>query len=63
VETTAKGKGLEDVALVVVPHPIAVDNAPAIRKKADDAMEQLVRTLVGPNEKPTKVRGTQGAAE
>ena len=32
--------------LVVVTHPIAVNDDDAIRKKADDAIDDVVRTLI-----------------
>jgi hypothetical protein len=46
LKVTAKAKGLTDMSLVVVEHPIAVNDDDAIRKKADDAVEDLVRSLV-----------------
>lgn len=33
--------------LVVVSHPIALNDHEAIRKKADGAIEEIVRTLTG----------------
>jgi hypothetical protein len=35
--------------LVVVSHPIALNDDAAITKKADGAIEDVVRTLVGKN--------------
>lgn len=46
LKTTAKAKGLADMALVVVTHPIAVNDDDAIRKKADGAMDDVFHTLV-----------------
>lgn len=42
--------------LVVVPHPIAGGDDDAIRKKADDAMGNLVRSLVAPVEESVDAR-------
>ncbi|OPY76327.1 MAG: hypothetical protein A4E64_01576 [Syntrophorhabdus sp. PtaU1.Bin058] len=46
LKTTAKAKGLVDMPLVIVTHPIALNDNAAIRKKADGAIEDVVRTLV-----------------
>jgi hypothetical protein len=46
LKTTAKAKGMADMPLVVVAHPIAVNDDAAIRKKAESAMDELVRSLV-----------------
>jgi len=46
LKTTAKAKGFAEMPLVVVTHPIAVNDDDAIRKKADDAMDDVVRTLI-----------------
>jgi hypothetical protein len=46
LKTTAKAKGLVEMPLVVVTHPIAVNDDVAIRQKADGAMEDVFRTLV-----------------
>lgn len=51
LKTTAKAKGLADMPLVIVAHPIAVNDDAAIRKKAEEAMENLIGSLVLPTEK------------
>jgi hypothetical protein len=51
LKTTAKAKGFIDMPLVVVTHPIALNDNNAIRQKADGAMDDVVRTLVSENAK------------
>ena len=51
LKTTAKAKGVIDMPLVVVTHPIALNDNDAIRQKADGAMDDVVRTLVSENAK------------
>ena len=51
LKTTAKAKGFIDMPLVVVTHPIALNDNDAIRQKADGAMDDVVRTLVSENAK------------
>ena len=51
LKTTAKAKGFIDMPLVVVTHPIALNDDNAIRQKADGAMDDVVRTLVSENAK------------
>jgi len=45
VKTTAEAKGFPDFARITIPHPIAEKDAGVIRKKADDAIEDLIRVL------------------
>jgi hypothetical protein len=58
LKTTAKAKGLVDMPLVVVTHPIALNDDVAIRRKADGAMEDVVRTLVAEKTKTAVQGGT-----
>jgi hypothetical protein len=51
LKTTAKAKGFIDMPLVVVTHPIALNDNNAIRQKADGAIDDVVRTLVSENAK------------
>jgi hypothetical protein len=51
LKTTAKAKGFIDMPLVVVTHPIALNDDNAIRQKADGAIDDVVRTLVSENAK------------
>ena len=51
------------MTLVVVAHPIAVNDDAAIRKKADNAMEPLVGSLVAPTEESSEGEGTKRRAE
>jgi hypothetical protein len=46
LKTTARAKGLVDMPLVVVTHPIALNDNTAIRQKADEAIDDVVRTLI-----------------
>ena len=63
LKATAKAKGLENMSLVIVTHPIAVNDDAAITKKADDAMEVLVCSLVAPTEKSAGGKGTKSGSE
>jgi len=63
LKTTAKAKGLADMTLVIVAHPIAVNDDAAIRKKADNAMEPLVGSLVAPTEESAEGEGAKRRAE
>jgi hypothetical protein len=60
---TAKARGLANMPLVVVDHPIAVNDDAAIRKKADNAMESLVCSLVAPTEESAGAEGPKRGAE
>ena len=51
MKTTAKAKGFIDMPLVVVTHPIALNDDAAIRRKAEGAIEDVVLTLVTEDEK------------
>jgi hypothetical protein len=51
LKTTAKAKGLEDMPLVVVTHPIALNDNTAIRQKADGAIDDVVKTLIAEDRK------------
>jgi hypothetical protein len=51
------------MTLVVVAHPIAVNDDAAIRKKADNAMEPLVCSLVALTEKSAGGEGAKSGSE
>jgi hypothetical protein len=51
LKTTAKAKGFVDMPLVVVKHPIALNDNSAIMQKADGAIDDVIRTLVSGSEK------------
>jgi len=44
---------VNNIPLVAVPHPIAGAGDDAVRKKADDAIEQLISSLVTSREEST----------
>jgi hypothetical protein len=44
VKSTMKEQGVSDMALVVVEHPIAGHNLQDIRKKADSAFPNILKT-------------------
>jgi hypothetical protein len=46
-ETTARAKGFPGIALDSIPDPIAEKDNQMIRRKADDAFEELTRVLTG----------------
>ena len=56
VETTAEAKGFPNFARVTIPHPIAEKDAGVIRKKADDAIEELLRLITKAGETDEKPR-------
>ena len=44
----AKAKGLPDVEVLAVPHPLGAGQLPEqVKKKAEDAMETLVKMMIG----------------
>jgi len=43
----AASKGMSSLRLVVVPHPIAGLPADQVRAKADKAVDEIIRCLVG----------------
>ena len=44
----AKAKGLPDVEVLAVPHPLGAGQLPEqVKKKAEDAMETLVKMMTG----------------
>ena len=44
----AKAKGLPDVEILSVPHPLGAGQLPEmVKKKAEDAMEPLVKMMTG----------------
>ena len=63
VETTAEAKGFPNFARVTIPHPIAEKDAGVIRKKADDAIEDLIRVLTPSSEKSSGETGEKSGTE
>jgi hypothetical protein len=59
LKTTARAKGFNDMPLVVVTHPIALNDNNAIRQKADNALDDVVRTLISENAKSLAEGGCQ----
>jgi hypothetical protein len=43
----AASKGMSSLCLVVIPHPIAGIAADQVRAKADDAFDEIARSLIG----------------
>jgi hypothetical protein len=52
IKATAQSKGFPHLAILAVPHPIAGIPADEVRKKADDAFEDMVSIFITPSEKP-----------
>jgi hypothetical protein len=53
---TLEGKGFPEMPLVAVPHPIAGNDDETIRRKADDATDELISVLASSSEGPPEDR-------
>lgn len=55
IKETAGGKGFSDLPIVSVSHPIGGIDPYTIKKKADEAIEDLVKGMTVPSESRRKI--------